>query len=66
MAGGDGVQGAAGMFGGHVGGEVGGGFVVGFGLMAAPLHEEAVGQPGEDAVDPHGVAGAQPALVVTA
>ncbi len=66
MACGDGVQGAAGMFGGHAGGEVGGGFVVGFGLMATPVHKEAVGQPGEDAVDPHGVAGAQPALVVAA
>ena len=54
------------MFGGHVGGKVGGGLMVGLGLMAAPFHEEAVGQAGEDAVHPDGVAGAQPALVVVA
>ena len=66
LADGGGAQDAAGVFGGHGGGEVGGGFVVGFWLMAAPVHAEAVGQAGEDAVDPHGIARAQPALVVAA
>ncbi|MEO7317774.1 MAG: hypothetical protein ABIZ56_02170, partial [Chthoniobacteraceae bacterium] len=64
LEGGDGAQDATGVFGGHGGGEVGGGFVVGFGLMSAPVHEEAVGQAGEDAVDSQGIGSAQPALVV--
>ena len=64
MARGDGAHDATGVFGGHGGGEVGGGFVVGFALMTAPVHEQAVGQTGEDAVDPEGIGSAQTALVV--
>lgn len=66
VAGGDKVEDSAGVIGGHVGGEVGSGFVVGFGLMAAPFHEEAVGQTSKDAVDADGIGRVQPALVVAA
>jgi len=54
------------MIGGHPGGEVGGGFVVGLGLMAAPFHEQAVGQAGENAMHPDGVTTSQAALIVAA
>jgi hypothetical protein len=54
------------MFGRHVGGEIGGRLVVGFALVAAAFHEEAVGQPRKDAMDGHRVGRAQPALVVVA
>ncbi len=66
MVGGHGSQGAAGVFGGHEGGEVGGGFLAGFALMGTPMHEEAVGQAGEDAMDVECIGCAQPALVVAA
>ena len=39
---------------------------MGFGLMAAPFHEDAVGPPREYAVDLHGIACAQRALIVAA
>ena len=65
-AGGDGEQGAAGVFCGHVGCEVGRGFVRGLGLLGAPFHEEAVGQPGEKAMHPDRVAIFQAALIVAA
>jgi len=65
-AGGHGSQGTAGVFRGHEGGEVGGGFLAGFALMGAPMHEEAVGQAGEDAVDVEGIGCTEPALVVAA
>jgi hypothetical protein len=41
---------AASVIGRHVSGEIGGSFVVGFGLATAPFHEEAIGQTGKDAV----------------
>jgi hypothetical protein len=41
---------AASVIGRHVCGEIGGSFVVGFGLATAPFHEEAIGQTGKDAV----------------
>jgi hypothetical protein len=59
-------DGAAGVIGGHVSGEVGGGFVAGCGLMAAPFDEETVGEPCKDAVDVDGVGAAQAALVIAA
>jgi len=40
--------------------------VVWLGPVAAPLHEEAVGKPGEDAMDPDRVFMAQPAGIVMA
>jgi hypothetical protein len=52
------------VIGGHGGGEVGGGFVLGFVLPAPPFHEQTVGQARKDPVRPHGVAVAQAALVI--
>ena len=64
LAGGDGEQDAAGMLGGHPGGEVGSGFMTRLLLMTAPFEEEAVGQAREHPMHPHGVGMAQAALVV--
>ena len=61
---GDGAEDAAALIGGHLGREVGGGFVVRLELMAAPFHEQAVGQAREDPMQPHGVAVSEPALIV--
>jgi len=38
----------------------------GSGLLVSPLHEEAVGQPGEHGVEPEGAIRAQPTLIVAA
>jgi len=54
------------VIGGHPGGEVGGGFVMGLGEVATPMHKEAVGQTGEDTVNPDRVGLLQPALIVAA
>jgi hypothetical protein len=54
-ASGDGEEGAASMLGRHVSGEIRGGLLVGFALVAAPFHEEAVGQASKEAVDGDGV-----------
>ena len=61
MEAGDGV---AMMFGVHGGEEVGGGFMFGFLLPAAPVHEEAVAGATEPADDPHGLREAHAAVIV--
>lgn len=38
----------------------------GFGLMRAPFHKQAVGQPRKNPMDPHSVAVSQAALIVAA
>lgn len=48
----------------HGGLEVSGGFEVGFGLVATPLHKEAVGQAAEHAQNPQGLGPTYPAAVV--
>ncbi len=48
----------------HGGLEVGGGLVFGFGVLAAPLDEEAVGQAAEHAEDPQAVGVANPAAII--
>ena len=48
-AGGEGEQESSAVIGSHPGGEIGGGLVPGFALVAAPFHEQAVGQAGEQA-----------------
>ena len=64
MAGLEAADGIAMMFGVHGGKEVGGGFVPGFLLPAAPMHEEAIAEATEHANDPHGLGQAHAALVV--
>ena len=64
LACGDGAEGAPGVFGGHRGGEVGGRFVARFSLVVAPMHEEAIGQAGEDPMDADSIGRLEPALVI--
>ena len=52
------------MLGVHGGEKVGGGFVLGFGLSAAPMHEQAVAEAPEHSHHPHGMGQAHPALIV--
>lgn len=52
------------MFGVHGGEEVGGGFVLGLILTAAPVHEEAVTKAPEQADDAHGLREAHAAEVI--
>ena len=52
------------MLGVHGAEKVGGGFVLGFILSAAPMHEQAVGEAPKHAHDAHGLGLADPALVV--
>jgi hypothetical protein len=52
------------MFGVHGGEKVGGSFVLGFSLSAAPMHEETVAEAPKHAHDSHRVWPADPALVV--
>jgi hypothetical protein len=40
---------------GHGGSKISGGFVVGLGLLTAPMHEEAGGETGESSVDVNGI-----------
>jgi hypothetical protein len=47
------TDGIAMMIGVHVGEKVGGGFVVRLGLLAAPVHEQAVGKTAKHANDQH-------------
>src|SRR5665213_1373334 len=58
------TDGIAMMIGVHVGEKVGGGFVVGFGLLAAPVHEEAVAETTKHANDQHGMGPTDAAEVV--
>jgi len=60
----DGGHGPSGMIRGHPCAEVSGGEMPGSGLLVSPLHEEAVGQPGEHGVEPEGAIRAQPTLIV--
>jgi len=64
MAGLEAAEGVAMMFGVHGGEEVGGGFVLGFLLPTAPMHEEAVAEAAEHPDDSHGLGQAHAALVV--
>ena len=59
------ADGIAMMFGVHRAKKVGGGFVPGLLLAAAPVHEQAVAQTPEHPDDPHGLGQAHAALVVT-
>ena len=52
------------MFGVHGGEKVGGGFVLGLLLSAAPMHEQAVGEAAKQAHHAHGFGFADSALVV--
>jgi hypothetical protein len=52
------------MFGIHGGEEIGGGFVVGLFLLAAPVDEQAVAEAAKHADDAHGVGLAHPAEIV--
>jgi hypothetical protein len=58
------AEGVAMMFGIHGGEEVGGGFVVWFGLLGAPVHTEAVAKSAEQPHDPHGIRLSDSAQVV--
>jgi hypothetical protein len=61
-----GEQNAAGLFGRHAGGEIGGRFMVPFALVAAPFHEKPIGESGKEPADRDGAGRAQPALFVAA
>lgn len=52
------------MFGVHGTEEIGGGFVLGLVLSAAPVHEQAVAKASKHARDAHGLWFTDPALVV--
>jgi hypothetical protein len=58
------TDGIAMMFGVHGTEEIGGGFVVGLVLTAAPMHEQAVTEAPKQSHDSHGLWFANPALVV--
>jgi hypothetical protein len=52
------------VFGIHSGEEVGGGFVMRFGLLSAPVRTEAVAKAAEHSHDPHGVGLSDSAQVI--
>ena len=60
----NGADGVTMMFCVHGGEEIGGGFVVGLLLLAAPMHEQAVGEPAKHPDDVHGMGLADAAQVV--
>jgi len=64
LAGVEAADGVAMMLGVHGGEEVGGGFMPGFVLPCAPVHEQTVTQTPEPADDPHGLGQAYAALLV--
>src|ERR1017187_8811234 len=64
LAGMEAANGIAMMFGVHGAEEVGGGFVLGPSVLAAPMHEQTVAEAPKHSHHPHGLGLAHPALVV--
>jgi hypothetical protein len=60
----DGTDGITMMFGIHGGEEIGGGFVAGLFLLAAPVDEQAVAEAAKHSDDAHGMGLAHPAEIV--